>query len=145
MKILSLMFCAQKMREKTVFTRAVVKCSNVVWVKKVKKKKTRSWDRPSAPCKRIGWILESRKFLLVESGIQQILAIEFGILDFEMWNTAHMESGTAHPLTIGWNPGIQVPSTKKSAGIQYLESIIHGVESRIQIFLLFSYVGRDPQ
>ena len=93
----------------------------------------------------MGGILESRKFLLVESGIQQILAIEFGILDFEMWNTAHMESGTTHPLTIGWNPGIQVPSTKKSAGIQYLQSIIHGVESRIQIFLLFSYVGRDPQ
>ena len=33
------MFCAQNMREKTVFTGAVAKCSNVVWVKKIQKKK----------------------------------------------------------------------------------------------------------
>ena len=90
-------------------------------------------------------ILESRKFLLVESGIQQILAIELEILGLKMWNTAYMESGTTHPLTTGWNPGIHVPSTRKPAGIQYLESIIRGVESRFQIFLGFSYVGQDPQ
>ena len=58
-----------------------------------------------ARCKEIQ-IAESERFLLVESGIQL------------------KQSGIR--LTIG----IQVPLTK--TGIQYLESGIHGVESRIQ-------------
>ena len=43
-------------------------------------------------------------------------------------------------LTIGiWNPS----STDKQYGIQYLESGILGVESRIQFFLWIPYMGRN--
>ena len=43
-------------------------------------------------------------------------------------------------LTIGiWNPS----STDKQYGIQYLESGIPGVESRIQFFLWIPYMGRN--
>ena len=43
-------------------------------------------------------------------------------------------------LTIGiWNPS----STDKQYGIQYLESGIPGLESRIQFFLWIPYMGRN--
>ena len=54
------------------------------------------------------------------------------ILGFGIWNTAQ---GIRNP-TYDWNP---VTKT----GIQYLESRIHGVESRIQDCLGFPYVRRN--
>ena len=61
-------------------------------------------------------IPESGKFFLAKSRI----------LGFGIWNTAQ---------------GIQVPLTK--TGIQYLESGIHGMESRIQDCLGSPYMGRS--
>ena len=57
-------------------------------------------------------------------------------LKIEILNSAQ-ESG--NPLQIG----IRNPrSSDKESGIQYLESRIHGVESRIQDFLGFPFIGR---
>ena len=57
-------------------------------------------------------------------------------LKIEILNSAR-ESG--NPLQIG----IRNPrSSDKESGIQYLESRIHGVESRIQDFLWFPFIGR---
>ena len=57
-------------------------------------------------------------------------------LKIEILNSAQ-ESG--NPLQIG----IRNPrSNDKESGIQYLESRIHGVESRIQDFLGFPFIGR---
>ena len=78
-----------------------------------------------APCKGIQ-ISGSGRFLLVESGI----------LGFGIWNVAK-ESGISLKIGI-WNPS----STDKENGIQYLETGIHGVESRIQDCLGFPYMGR---
>ena len=67
--------------------------------------------------------LECRKILLVD--------LESRALECEM----HLkESGI--PLTIGTGSRIQVPPTK--SGMQYLESRIHGVETRMQDCLGFS-------
>ena len=70
--------------------------------------------------------------------------------------TKNQESSTWNPESWVWNPEyssrnpeshlrleseIQVPLTKKY-GIQYLESGIHSVESRIQYCLQFPYMGR---
>ena len=72
-------------------------------------------------------ILESRKWLLVESGPLQIFVLEFAI--------KLKKSGIA--LTIGnRNPN----STDKESGIHYLESGIHSVESRTQDCLGFPYM-----
>ena len=65
---------------------------------------------------------ESAKFLLVESGI----------LGFGIWNTAQ---GIRNLKAIF---GIR----KLSSRSQYLESGLHGVESRIQDCLGFPYMGR---
>ena len=65
------------------------------------------------------WFLESAKISLVESRI----------LGFGIWNTAQ---GIRNPTND------QVPLAK--TGIQYLESGIHGVESRIQDCLGFPYM-----
>ena len=70
-----------------------------------------------APCKEVR---------LVESGIREIPASGIRILGFEIQNTAQ---GIRYPsnLTIGiWHPS----STDKESDIEYLESRIHGVESR---------------
>ena len=73
------------------------------------------------------WISESGKSLPVESGIQEIFLVEFQILGFGI------------PITI-W---IRIRnSTDKESGIQFLESGIHDVESRIQDCPGFPYNGR---
>ena len=70
----------------------------------------------------------SGRFLFVGSGvIQQIFAVESGILGFGIWNELK-ESGIS--LTIG----IQNPSFIDK------ESRIHGLKSRIQDFLRFPYI-----
>ena len=70
--------------------------------------------------------MESGKFLLSESKI----------LGFEVCNTAQ---GIRNPLEIEIrNPRF----TDKESEIQYLESEIHGVESRIQNSLIDLYMGQ---
>ena len=61
-------------------------------------------------------ILESEKFLLVESGIHQTFAVKSLILGFEMWNTAHRIQNPPN----NWN--MDPSSTDKESKIQYLES-----------------------
>ena len=61
----------------------------------------------------------------------------------KIWNPGDLESGiqpneSRIPLTIGFR--IQDPLIK--AGLQYLESLIEGVESTIQECLGFPYIGR---
>ena len=86
-------------------------------------------------CKRGIWFLESGKFLLVESGNFACGIRNSGLQDPEYssrtWNRtkSHLESR------------IQVPLTK--TGIQYLESGISGVDSRIQGCLGFPNIGRS--
>ena len=76
------------------------------------------------------WNPESRKFLFVESGI----------LGFGKRNTAQ---GIRNPLMIVIAGIHSTTSTDKESGIQYLESGIHGVESRIPDCLGFHYyLGR---
>ena len=76
------------------------------------------------------WNPESRKFLFVESGI----------LGFGKRNTAQ---GIRNPLMIAIAGIHSTTSTDKESGIQYLESGIHGVESRIPDCLGFHYyLGR---
>ena len=73
-------------------------------------------------------ISESRKSLLVEPNprIREIALVEFGILGFGI-RIQLKESGI--PLMIG----IQSPNfNDKESGIQFLESGIHDVDSRIQ-------------
>ena len=76
-----------------------------------------------APCKGIR-IPESEKIWLVKSGI----------LGSGIRNTAQ---GIRNP-TNDWNPESKISMT--NSGIQYLESEIHCVESRIQNCLGFSYM-----
>ena len=77
-------------------------------------------------------IPQSGKFLLVESGIRKTFLEESGILGSETWNTAQE---IRNPV-----PGIWIlDSTDKESGIQYLESRVHGVESRIPDCLGFPY------
>ena len=59
-----------------------------------------------------------------------------GILKFGIRNTAQ----EIRNLTNDWNPEFKFPLTK--TGIQYMESGIHGVESRIQDCLGFPYMER---
>ena len=75
--------------------------------------------------------MESGKFLLVESGIQEIFLVESEILGYGTWSTPQ---GILIPLRIE-------SSTIKESGIQYQESRIHGVEFRIQDYLEFPYMG----
>ena len=80
----------------------------------------------------------TRKFLFVETGIREVLS---GFRKPRLWNPEHTwelkESGI--PITIKIrNPS----STDKETGFQYLESKIHGVESRIQNCLGFLSMGR---
>ena len=78
--------------------------------------------RRLAPCKEIP-IPESRKFLLVESGI--------------------LANGLSNPESYAkLKSGIHVPLTKSE--ILFLKSGIYGVESRIQDCLGFSYMGQGP-
>ena len=73
-------------------------------------------------------------FLLVESGIRGLVKLEPWVLECGI---QLKESRIL--LTIGiWDPG----STDKESRIQYLESGIHGVESRIQDGLGFLYMWR---
>ena len=73
------------------------------------------------------WNPESGKFLLRNS---ESWALEYGI--------QLKESGILLTIRIR---NRQVPLTKYSVGIQYLESEIHGLESRIQDCLGFPYMG----
>ena len=93
------------------------------------------WKKQTkADCKAVK-ILEFGKSLTVESGKQG----KFGLWNLESWaleSRIHFkESG--FPLMIGFR--IQVPL--KKTGIQYLESGIQGVESRIQDCFEFPYMG----
>ena len=72
------------------------------------------------------WNPESGKILLVKSGI----------LGFGIWNTA---LGIGNAIN-DWNSKSKVPLTK--TGVQYQESGIQCVKSRIQNCLGFPYVGR---
>ena len=82
------------------------------------------------PRKSCLWNPECRKFLFVESGI----------LGFGKRNTAQ---GIRNPLMIAIAGIHSTTSTDKESGIQYLESGIHGVESRIPDCLgLHYYLGR---
>ena len=67
-------------------------------------------------------IMESGKFLLVESGICEIFLVESGILGFGIWNT---------PQGILINLRIE-SSTFKESGIQYQESRIQNPWRGIQ-------------
>jgi len=64
--------------------------------------------------------------------------VESGILGFGMQNIAQVIQNS----TNDWNSGVQNPSSTEKNGIKYLESGIHGVESRIQDCLGFPYMGR---
>ena len=89
-------------------------------------------------CKRGIWFLESGKFLLVESGIREIFA--FGIRNPGLLNpecSSRIRNRTKSHL----ESRIQVPLTE--TGIQYLESGIRGVKSRIQECLGFPNMGRS--
>ena len=60
--------------------------------------------------------------------------------NFCLWNPEYW----ALEYGIQLMQGIRNPSsTDKNSGIQYLESRIHGVESRIQECLGFPYIGRN--
>ena len=76
----------------------------------------------------------TRVYRLTEFGIREILLVECEILFYGIRNTA-------------WGIptlGIRNPSsTSQESGIQYLESGIHGMESRIQNGLLSPYVERS--
>ena len=79
------------------------------------------------------------KFLFVQTGIREVFLVDSG--NPRLWNPEHTwelkESGI--PITIKIrNPN----STDKETGFQYLESKIHGVESRIQNCLGFLSMGR---
>ena len=74
------------------------------------------------------WNQESRKFLFVESEI----------LGFGKRNTAQ---GIRNPLMIAIGNPLPT-STDKESGIQFLESGIQGVESRISDCLGFHYLRR---
>ena len=63
-----------------------------------------------------------------DSGFRNILLVESGILSFGMRNIAEGIQNS----TNDWNSGVQNPSSTKKNGINYLESGIQGVESRIQ-------------
>ena len=80
----------------------------------------------------------TRRFLFVETGIREVFLVDSGNLGFGIRNTLELkESGI--PLTIKIrNPS----STDKETGFQYLESEIHGVESKIQNCLGFLSMGR---
>lgn len=72
------------------------------------------------------YILESGKFLLMESGILEIALVETRILGFGIWNIAQ---GIWIPLSTGfWNQR----STDKKPRIQYLESGIWNLRCGIQ-------------
>ena len=71
----------------------------------------------------------------MESG--KSLIVEYEILGFGFWNTAQK---IRNP-TNAWNPESKFRWSTKT-GIQYLESGIHGVESRIQNCPGFPYMGR---
>ena len=75
-----------------------------------------------------------------------LLPVESGILGFGFWNSTlgirNSAPGIRNPAAIG----IRKPSsTDKESGIQYLESRIHSVESRIEDFLGLPYMGRNEQ
>ena len=89
-------------------------------------------ERSIAPCKGLR-TPESGKFLLVESRIREVYLVESGIPGFGIRDIAQ-----------GIQIGIRNPSsTDEESEIQYLESGIHGVESRIQDCLGFRYMGRE--
>ena len=74
----------------------------------------------------IDCIPESVKFLLVETGKRENFTC--GIRNPGLWNP---EYSSRNPKSyLGLESRIQVPLTK--TGLKYLESGIHGVESRIQ-------------
>ena len=87
------------------------------------------WLVAFVPCK-IKWISESRKHLLVESGIQEI--IDFGIRKPEkncLWNpeTYFLEFGNPGNICF-WNP----ESTELESWIQFLRSRVNIMEYGIQ-------------
>ena len=91
-----------------------------------------------APRKEIK-ILESGKFLLVEYRILEISLVETRLLGSGIRNTAQ---GIQIAPSIGfWNQR----STDKKSGIQYLESGIHSVESRVRDSIWFSYMGQQDK
>ena len=91
-----------------------------------------------APRKEIQ-ILESGKVLLVESRILEIALVETRLLGFGIWNAAQ---GIQIPLSIGSR---NQRSTDNKSRIQYLESGIHGVESRVRDSIRFSYMEQHDK
>ena len=83
-------------------------------------------------------ILESEKFMLVESEIWESFVC--GIWNLGLWNPEYNTRNPASPLTIG----MQNPSSTHKDWNPYLESGIHGKESRIQDYFGFRYLGRQP-
>ena len=81
-----------------------------------------------------------RKFCLWNPESRKLLFVELEILGFGKRNTAQ---GIRNPLMIAIAGIHSTTSTDKESGIQYLESGIHGVESRIPDCLGFHYyLGR---
>ena len=90
----------------------------------------------------------------VESRILGFVLVESGILGFGIWHTAQgirnptNDSGftTSFPGLFPLKklgPGNEVAgSADKECAIEYLESGLHGVESRIRDCLGFPYMGR---
>ena len=83
-------------------------------------------------------ILESEKFMLVESEIWERFVC--GKWNLGLWNPEYNTRNPASPLTIG----MQNPSSTHKDWNPYLESGIHGKESRIQDYFGFRYLGRQP-
>ena len=90
-----------------------------------------------APYKGIRF-LKSRKFLLVESGIREILASGIRHPELKIRNTAQ---GIRNPSN-DWIARSS-SSTLIESGIHYLESKIHGLESKIQNCLGFPHMERE--
>ena len=81
-----------------------------------------------------------RKFCLWNPESRKLLFVEWGILGFGKRNTAQ---GIRNQIMIAIAGIHSTTSNDKESGIQYLESGIHGVESRIPDCLGFHYyLGR---
>ena len=75
-----------------------------------------------------------------------LLLVESGILGFGFW---YLTLGFRNSAPRIRNPAVikirNPSSTDKESGIQYVESRIHSVESRIKDFLGLPYMGRNEQ
>ena len=96
-----------------------------------------SHDKPSWEPYRLGLLAPYKGIRNLESGIRQfyLVPVEYRILGLSIRNGGQ---GIRNP-TKDWNPEFKFHWQR--SGIQYLESGIHGVESRIQDCLGCPYVG----